>query len=119
VLAGRVAGLPVARFADAPAREAVRHFGFPAVLKKRRNSYDGKGNATVRAAADLDDAWAKLDGDRHALYVEEFCPFTRELAIIITRGQDGSVVRYPVVETINRDHICCIVKAINKFEETN
>lgn len=105
------AGLPMARFADAPNMEAVRQFGFPAVLKKRRNSYDGKGNATVRAAADLDVAWARLDGDRQALYVEEFCPFARELAIIVTRGQDGAVVRYPVVETINREHICCVVKA--------
>lgn len=105
------AGLPGARFADAPDQEAVRQFGFPAVLKKRRNSYDGKGNATVLAAADLDAAWIKLDGDRQPLYVEEFCLFARELAIIVTRGQDGAVVRYPVVETINREHICCVVKA--------
>lgn len=105
------AGLPVTRFADAPNPEAVRQFGFPAVLKKRRNSYDGKGNATVHAAGDLDPAWTKLDGQRQALYVEEFCPFTRELAVIVTRGQDGAVVRYPVVQTVNREHICCVVKA--------
>ncbi|MCX7915444.1 MAG: ATP-grasp domain-containing protein, partial [Verrucomicrobiae bacterium] len=105
------AGVPVARFADAPTPDAVRRFGFPAVLKKRFYSYDGKGNATVRSADELPAAWAKLDGDRNPLYVEEFCPFIRELAIIITRGQDGTVVRYPVVETINRNHICNIVKA--------
>ncbi len=105
------AGLPVPRFADAPTPDAVRAVGFPCVLKKRRNGYDGKGNATVRAAADLPAAWAKLDGDRVALYVEEFCDFTRELAVIITRGQRGEIVRYPVVETINRDHICHVVKA--------
>jgi len=104
------AGLPVARFAAAPNREAVRQFGLPAVLKKRRHSYDGKGNATVRTPAELDAAWAKLDGDRQPLYVEELVPFTRELAIIIIRGQDGAVVRYPVAETINREHICHIVK---------
>lgn len=105
------AGLPVPRFADAPSREQVLQFGFPAVLKKRRQSYDGKGNATVATAAELEAAWAKLDGDRQPLYVEEFCPFERELAVIITRGQDGTVIRYPVVETINRDHICHVVKA--------
>ena len=105
------AGLPVPRFADTPTPAAVTAFGFPCVLKKRRNGYDGKGNATLRSAADLPAAWAKLDGDRHALYAEEFFNFTNELAIIITRGQDGAVVRYPVVETINRDHICHIVKA--------
>jgi 5-(carboxyamino)imidazole ribonucleotide synthase len=105
-----LAGLPLPRFAEAPTPEAARQFGFPAVLKKRFQSYDGKGNATVRAAADLPAAWAKLDGDRNALYVEEFCPFHRELAIIVTRGQDGSVARYPVVETVNRDHICHVTK---------
>ncbi len=103
-------GLPVTRFADAPTRDAVRAFGFPTVLKKLRNSYDGKGNATVRTAAELDAAWVKLEGDRQALYVEELCPFQRELAIIVTRGQDGHVVRYPAVETINREHICHVTK---------
>lgn len=105
------AGLPVPRFADAPTPDAVREFGFPAVLKRRRNSYDGRGNATVRTAADLAPAWAALDGDRNALYVEEFCAFARELAIIVTRGEDGRVARYPVVETVNREHICHVVKA--------
>lgn len=104
------AGLAVPRFADAPTRAAARAFGVPAVLKMRRNSYDGKGNATVRTPADLDAAWSALDGDRTALYIEEFCPFRRELAIIVTRGQDGGVVRYPVVETINREHICHVTK---------
>jgi 5-(carboxyamino)imidazole ribonucleotide synthase len=106
-----LAGLPVPRFAEAPTPESARQFGFPAVLKKRFQSYDGKGNATVRTAADLPAAWAKLDGDRQPLYVEAFCEFRRELAIIITRGRDGTTVRYPVVETINREHICCVVKA--------
>lgn len=109
------AGLPLPRFVDAPHREAVRaaakDFGWPVVLKKRRNGYDGKGNATVRSADELDGAWQKLDGDKHALLVEEFCPFTRELAIMLTRGQDGAVAIYPVVETINRDHICHVVNA--------
>lgn len=105
------AGLPVTRFADAPDPDAVRRFGLPAVLKKRRNSYDGKGNATVRDAADLDAAWARLDGDREALYAEEFCPFERELATILTRAADGLTAPYPVVETVNREHICHVVKA--------
>jgi 5-(carboxyamino)imidazole ribonucleotide synthase len=55
-------------------------------------------------------AWAQLNGDGEPLYVEELCPFVRELAIIITRGVDGQVVRYPVMETINREHICHVVR---------
>jgi 5-(carboxyamino)imidazole ribonucleotide synthase len=105
------AGLPVPRFADVPSQEALREFGFPAVLKKRRNSYDGKGNATLRSESDIPVAWSQLGGADEALYAEEFCNFTMELALIVTRGQDGTMVSYPVVETMNREHICHIVKA--------
>ncbi len=105
------AGLPVARFADAPDKQAVRDFGFPLVLKRRYGGYDGKGNATVRDASGLDEAWEKLGGGENPLYVEEFCDFEQELAIIVTRSIDGSMVHYPVVETVNRDHICHVVKA--------
>jgi len=105
------AGIPVPRCADAPTPEALVEFGFPAIAKQRRNSYDGKGNATLRSAFDVAPAWAKLEGHLNALYVEEFCSYTMELAVIITRGQDGAAACYPVVETINRDHICHVVKA--------
>lgn len=105
------AGIPLPRYADAPTQESLRAFGFPAVLKKRRDSYDGKGNATVQTAADVAAAWEQLRGDENALYVEEFCSFCMELAVIVTRGQTGEIVSYPVVETINREHICHIVKA--------
>lgn len=105
------AGLPVSRFAAVNAPDDVRAFGTPAVLKKRRNSYDGKGNASVLSADDIASAWRALDGDANALYVEEFCDFDRELAVIITRGQDAAVAAYPVVETINREHICHVVNA--------
>lgn len=92
--------------------EAIRDFGLPLVLKARRNGYDGKGNYTIRETADIPAAWTALGGDRgNPLFVEAFCPFVRELAIIITRGRDGSSVAYPVVETVQRDHICHIVRA--------
>jgi 5-(carboxyamino)imidazole ribonucleotide synthase len=109
------AGLPVPRFAPAPdsasVAAAATDFGWPLVLKKRRNGYDGKGNFTVRSAGDIDAAWAQLNGGGNALFVEEFCPFTMELAMMITRGRDGATACYPVVETVQRDHICHLVKA--------
>lgn len=110
------AGLPVPAFRavaqPGELTEAIREFGLPLVLKTRRNGYDGKGNFTLRAAADVQSAWTALGGDRgNPLFVEAFCPFTRELAIIITRGRDGTSVAYPVVETVQRDHICHVVRA--------
>ena len=109
------AGLPVPRFAPVSDRAAVaaaaKEFGWPLVLKKRRNGYDGKGNFTLRSTADIETGWTQLNGDTNALYVEEFCPFAAELAMMLTRGQDGGIVAYPLVETIQRDHICHVVKA--------
>lgn len=110
------AGLPVPRFAavaDVGAvAQAAATFGWPLLLKARRNAYDGKGNATVRSAAEAPAAWHRLGGDRgRELYVEEFCPFIAELAVIVTRGRDGASVSYPVVETVQHNHVCHVVKA--------
>jgi 5-(carboxyamino)imidazole ribonucleotide synthase len=108
------AGLPLLRFAPVHERNSLlqlaHEFGWPLVLKKCRNGYDGKGNFTLRSEADIPAAWQALHGDQNELYAEEFCPFIKELALIITRGVDGRVARYPVVETVQRDHICHLVK---------
>lgn len=108
-------GIPLPRFVDAPTPADVlragERFGWPLVLKKRRNGYDGKGNATVRTAADLAGAWAALEGDRNALFVEAWFPFQGELAVMVTRAADGELATYPVVETVQKDHICHVVKA--------
>jgi 5-(carboxyamino)imidazole ribonucleotide synthase len=109
------AGLSVPEFIDVPDMAAldaaIRILGLPLVLKKRRNGYDGKGNATIRNEADARLAWELLDGDENALFAEAFCPFTHELAIMITRGANKKSVAYPVVETVQDHHICRTVKA--------
>jgi 5-(carboxyamino)imidazole ribonucleotide synthase len=110
------AGLGVARFAPVATPDDVRavgrDFGWPLLLKARRNAYDGKGNVTVASPSEVDAAWVRLGGDTgRGLYVEAFCPFTAELATIVTRGRDGEAVVYPVVETVQHEHICHLVKA--------
>jgi 5-(carboxyamino)imidazole ribonucleotide synthase len=109
------AGLPLPAFRAVQHAEdvidAARELGWPLVLKRRTLGYDGKGNATLRAAADLPAAWQKLGGDHNALYVEQFCTFEREVAVIVTRAAGGDTVVYPVVDTVQRDHICHTVTA--------
>lgn len=110
------AGLPVQRFeAVASVAEVERAgdaLGWPLLLKARRDAYDGKGNATLRSAADAADGWRRLGGGAgRTLFVEAFCDFTSELAVIVTLGRDGTSVTYPVVETLQRDHVCHIVTA--------
>ena len=109
------AGLAVPRFCAVASPEDIvgagAQFGWPVVLKTRRNGYDGKGNATVSSGTEANAAWNRLGGGRNALYVEAYFPFSRELAVIVTRGRNGEIATYPVVETFQRDHVCHTVSA--------
>ena len=110
------AGLPVPPMRQVERVEDVatlaREWGWPLLLKARRNAYDGKGNATLHTFADIGVAWSKLGGHTgNSLFAERFCPFTTELAVIVTRARDGEVATYPVVATVQRNHICHVVRA--------
>lgn len=111
----QTAGLAVPKFrpVDSPADiiSAANEFGWPLLLKTRRNGYDGKGNFKVRSEADVEAGWQTLGGGKNELFVEAFWHFVKELAVIVTRGGNGEMAVYPVVETIQRNHVCHIVKA--------
>lgn len=96
--------------------EAAQEFGFPLVLKARRDGYDGYGNATIRRAHDIEPALKKLAG--RDLLVEEHVKFVRELAVIVARNASGQVRVYPVVETVQRNHICHIVRCPAAIDES-
>ena len=40
------------------------------------------------------------------LYVEEWAPFVKELAVIVSRGRNACICSFPVVETTHKDSIC-------------
>jgi len=109
------AGLAVPKFGAVKSPEEIirvaHEFGWPLLLKTRRNGYDGKGNFTLRSEADVATGWQSLGGGQNELMVEAYFPFSKELAVIVTRGQDGALAVYPVVETIQRHHVCLVVKA--------
>ena len=96
--------------------EASGEFGFPLVLKQRTGGYDGYGNEFIRRAHDIEPALQKLDGAQ--LLVEEMVNFVRELAVMVVRGRDGTIRTYPVVETIQKNHICHIVRCPAGIEES-
>jgi 5-(carboxyamino)imidazole ribonucleotide synthase len=106
------AGLAVPAFVavDTPegTRAAGEELGWPIMLKARRDGYDGRGNALVRGPEEADEACARLGWPERTLFAEAVIDFDRELAAIVVRGQDGSVVQYPVVETRQdaRLHVC-------------
>ncbi len=105
--------LPAFRGVTAPAevRLAGAELGWPLVLKARRNGYDGYGNATIRRAEEIEAAWQRLAAGGSPLLVEAWAPFVRELAVMVVRGRDGATETYPVVETVQRNHICHLVRA--------
>ena len=83
--------------------DAAGRIGLPAVLKTTRLGYDGKGQATLRSAADLDAAWSRLEPK--PLVLEGFIDFAREISVVIARGADGAVSAFDTVENRHRDHI--------------
>jgi len=109
------AGLAVPKFRAVSSPDeihlAASDFGWPLLLKTRRNGYDGKGNFTLKSEADIAAGWRALGGGQNDLMVEAFFPFVKELAVIVTRGRDGATAIYPVVETIQHQHVCRVVKA--------
>ena len=70
--------------------------GLPALLKTRRDGYDGKGQVWIRSADQAEAALASLGG-RPAI-LEARADFTRELSIIAARGRDGTIAVYPLGE---------------------
>lgn len=100
-------GLPVPQFV---ALENNKGLGenfpeqFPVVLKARRHGYDGQGTFILKDRKSLVATLQKL-GETPVL-LEEFVPFTKELAVIAARSVNGEIVTYPVVETQQEDQVC-------------
>lgn len=76
--------------------KAIAANGLPALLKTRREGYDGKGQVWIRAADEAKAAFDSLNG-RPAI-LEAKADFQREVSVIAARGYDGTVKTYPVGE---------------------
>ena len=100
--------IPTASSVSVTSKQDVEHaalqFSYPLLLKARFDAYDGRGNAVVRDASEIDAAMEKLGHNN--LYVEQFVPFVKELAVIVARDMQGKIKSYPVVETIHKNNIC-------------
>ena len=81
--------------------QVAKSFGYPFMLKKKRNAYDGKGNMAIKSSSDLKEA---LDFAQD-VYAEQWCHFEKELAVVVVKSS-AELITYPVVETYHRDSIC-------------
>lgn len=87
------------------------------VLKKRRFGYDGYGTYVIRAESELEDIFSSWGSEIPRLIAEPLCRFQRELAITLTRGRDGSVIVFPLVESKQIDSRCKWVKGPIRHKE--
>jgi phosphoribosylglycinamide formyltransferase 2 len=102
-LAAETLGLPTSpyRFVDSAGeyRAAVAALGMPCVVKPVMSS-SGKGQSTVRAAADIDLAWeyAQRGGRAGAgrVIVEGFVPFDYEITLLTVRHAGGTSFCAPI-----------------------
>ncbi|MGF7176900.1 formate-dependent phosphoribosylglycinamide formyltransferase [Azospirillum doebereinerae] len=96
-------GLRTSKYRYAESLEEVvagaGHTGFPCVIKPVMSS-SGKGQSTVRTAAELEAAWdyavANMRGDRRKVIVEEFVAFEYEITLLTVRTRDGVLYCEPI-----------------------
>jgi 5-(carboxyamino)imidazole ribonucleotide synthase len=100
-------GVPTVAFAPidgaADIGRALERLGAPALLKTRREGYDGKGQAWVRSADEAEAAFARIGGVPAIL--EAKADFVREVSVIAARGRDGAIADYPLTENVHEDGI--------------
>ena len=75
----------------------------PGLLKTVRMGYDGKGQVRVTSRADLQQAFAGMQGAECVL--EKMLPLACEVSVLVARGADGQAVVYPIAENVHRDGI--------------
>ena len=87
----------------------LEEVGLPAIVKTRREGYDGKGQVVVRSTPDIASIDAATGG--RDLLIEQMVDLRRELSIIAVRGRDGDVVTYPLVENLHHEGILRLSRA--------
>jgi 5-(carboxyamino)imidazole ribonucleotide synthase len=112
--------IPVSKFCKVETKEDIINFAkinnFPVILKSRTMGYDGKGNYAISSASEADKAF-NVVSERGELMCEKFVGFEKEIATQVVRNKSGEVKIYPVVETIQKEHICNLVIASrNQFD---
>ena len=84
-------------------QECLKNFGFPALLKARRDAYDGRGNFKINSEDEIQKAFDYFHGQ--SLLLEKFVPFKMEVSVIASRNTNGQIKTYPLVENIHEENI--------------
>jgi 5-(carboxyamino)imidazole ribonucleotide synthase len=103
----KAGGIPVTPFWPVRSREdfttALNDAGSPAVIKTADWGYDGKGQAKIDAAGDIDRLWPRFAGGEAIL--EAFIDFQCEISVVAARGSDGQIITYAPSHNSHCNHI--------------
>ena len=83
--------------------QGLEKFGYPALLKARRDAYDGRGNYKIDNPDQVKKAFDYFKGGK--LMLEKFVPFKMEVSVIAARNTKGQIKTYPLVENIHEKNI--------------
>ena len=99
--------IPVPEFIEINSIDDVKtglnSFGYPALLKARRDAYDGRGNYKIDSEDEIQSAFDYFKGQK--LMLEKFVPFRMEVSVIASRNTKGQIKTYPLVENIHEKNI--------------
>lgn len=96
--------------------EGLKKFGYPALLKARRDAYDGRGNFKINSPDQIKNAYDYFHGQQ--LMLEKFIPFKMEVSVIAARNTKGQIKTYPLVENIHEENILRETIAPARVSET-
>ena len=97
----------------------TRLFPHGAVLKKRRQGYDGGGVKMIKNSKELFKAKNFILKNKDHLMIEEFVPFKKEAALILARSRKRQIVELPLVETHQKNACCVWVKGPSQHKQKN
>ena len=92
---------PIQSIADI--KKKAKSFGFPLMLKVRRDAYDGRGNFRVENENHIPQAYEQFH--ERSLMLEKIVNFQMEVSVIAARNTRGQIATYPLVENIHEDNI--------------
>jgi 5-(carboxyamino)imidazole ribonucleotide synthase len=84
-------------------KKGLEKFGYPALLKARRDAYDGKGNYKINSEDESQKAFEYFKGQD--LLLEKFILYKMEVSVIASRNTTGQIKTYPLVENIHENNI--------------
>ncbi len=87
-------------------RRAAGTLGGKGILKRRRDGYDGKGQARLQTTGDVDTAWREVGGGDCIL--EALCAFECEISIVGARSAEGTFIPF---DASRNDHAGGILRA--------